>query len=75
MGPFLKARCGDHRHARHQRFSSTTIVFERLLSSSHFNNENDFSALDLSLDFCLSAVVCQMKCDGDDGSDDVDYRR
>ena len=51
MGPFLKARCGDHRHASHQRFSSATIVFERLLSSSHFNNENDFSALDLSLDF------------------------
>ena len=46
MEPFLKARCGDHRHASH-----ATIVFERLLSSSPFNNENDFSALDLSLDF------------------------
>ena len=60
MGPFLKARCGDHRHASHQRFSIATVVFERLLSSSHFNNENDFSVMDLSLDLvpqCIGATI------------------
>ena len=51
MGPFLKARSEDH--AIHQKISIATVVFGRLLSSSHFNNENDFSALDLSLDFVL----------------------
>ena len=37
-------------HASHQRFLIATIVFDRLLSSNHFNNENDFSAFDLLLD-------------------------
>ena len=51
MGPFLKARSEDH--AIPQKISIATVVFVRLLSSSHCSNENDFSALDFSLDLVL----------------------